>query len=77
MVSSSRRQLLDVLLGEVVLERKGLELGRLDVAALLRALDERARLIAFKQFVQLVLGQVGLVSFMRLGSGRVPQTFSP
>ncbi len=45
------RQLLDVLLREVVLERKGLELGRLDVAALLRALDERARVIAFKQFV--------------------------
>ena len=52
------RQLFDLLLGEVVLEPERLELGRLEVAALLGALDEDARMIAFKQFVQLILRQV-------------------
>src|SRR5581483_11153141 len=70
------RQLLDVLLREVVLEHERLELGRLDVAALLRALDQDTGLVAFKQLVQLVLGQVTLDS-SRLGSVRFPQTFSP
>ena len=38
--SSSRGQLLDVVLGQLVLERERLELGGLDEAALLGALDE-------------------------------------
>ena len=52
------RQLLDLLLPEVVLERECLELCRLDEPALLGALDQQARLIALKQLVQLILGQV-------------------
>jgi hypothetical protein len=39
------RELLDVLVVEVELERERLELARLDVAALLGALDERLGLI--------------------------------
>ena len=39
------RELLDVLVVEVELERERLELGRLDIAALLGALDERLGLI--------------------------------
>jgi hypothetical protein len=59
-----------------VLEHERLELGRLEVPALLGALDHDARLIAFKQFVQLILGQLGLDSFSRV-PGPTPQTFSP
>jgi len=39
------RDLLDLLIVQVVLERERLELGRLDIAALLRALDEGLGLI--------------------------------
>ena len=39
------------------LEADRLELGRLDDAALLRALEQRARGLGLKQFVKLVLGQ--------------------
>jgi S-adenosylmethionine synthetase len=39
------RELLDVLVVEVELERERLELGRLDIAALFCAFDERLRLI--------------------------------
>ena len=52
------RELLDLVFGQVVLEGERLELGRLEVAALLGAFDQRARLIAFQQFVQLILRQV-------------------
>jgi hypothetical protein len=51
------RQFLDLLLVEVELERERLELRRLDVAALLGALDEGARLVGLQQFVKLVLRQ--------------------
>ena len=44
--SSSRVELLDLVVGEVVLERERLELRGLDEAALLRALDEQPRLLA-------------------------------
>ena len=54
------RELLDLLVGEIVLERERLELGRLDVAALLALLDERARLFGFQQFVKLILCQAAL-----------------
>ena len=77
-VSSSRGELLDLVFAEVVLEGERLELCRLDVAALLGALDQQAGLIAFQQFVQLVLRQVTLVvlSYLLL-TFSVPQTFSP
>ena len=52
------RQLLDLVVVEVVLEREGLEVGRLDEAALLGALDEGARAVALEQFVKLILRQV-------------------
>ena len=54
--------ILDLLLVELVLERESLELGRLDPATLLGALDERAGLIALEQLLNLVLRQVGCVS---------------
>ena len=44
------REGLDVVVGEVVLERERLELGRLDVAALLRRLQQRATLLGLDQF---------------------------
>jgi hypothetical protein len=69
------RQLLDLLFTEVVLEGERLELGRLEVAALLRAFDQRARLIAFQQFCELILRQVSRQSFR--GRRSVSQTFSP
>src|SRR5919204_78607 len=50
--------LLDLDLGEVVLDREGLEVRGLDEAALLGALDERARLIGVEQLVQLVRRQL-------------------
>src|SRR5207249_11368077 len=53
------RDLLDLDLAEVVLEGERLEVGGLDEAALLRALDERARVVCVKQFVQLIGRQGG------------------
>src|SRR5207302_7336243 len=53
------RQLLDLVVREIVLERERLELGRLEVAALFGSLDDRARLLGFQQFLQLVLRQLG------------------
>ena len=50
-------ELLDLLLVQVELERERLQLRRLEVAAFLRALDERASLVGFEQFVELVLRQ--------------------
>ena len=70
------RQLLDLLLGEVVLQRERLELGGLDEPALLGALDQQARLIAFKQLGQLILRQVTLV-VLSCPTASIPQTFSP
>ena len=67
--SSSVRQLLDLGLVQVELERERLELGRLEVAALLRALDHRLGLIRLEQLVQLVLRQ-GLLSPFGPQSGR-------
>jgi hypothetical protein len=51
------RQLLDLLLVQVELEGECLQLGRLEVATLLRALDEGAGLVGLQQLVQLILGQ--------------------
>jgi len=53
-------QLLDLVLVQVVLERERLELGGLEIPALLSALDEGLRLVGIKQFVQLVLCQLSL-----------------
>ena len=55
--SSSRRSCLDLVLGELVLERERLELGRLDEAALLRAVEQQAGVLGLEQLVQLALGQ--------------------
>ena len=52
------RQLLDLVVGEIVLERERLELRLLDVAALLRRLDDRAAAFALKELLQLVLRQL-------------------
>ena len=54
--------LLDVVVVQLVLEGERLELGRLEVATLLGTLHEMTRLVAFKQFVKLVLGQIVLSS---------------
>ena len=59
------RERLGLLVGELVLERERLELGRLDVAALLGALDERLDLLGLEQLAELVLGHVRLGPFMR------------
>src|SRR3954451_17323748 len=40
-----------------MLEREGLDLGRLDVAALLRPVEQQAGRLSFEQLVQLALGQ--------------------
>src|SRR5581483_3649199 len=58
---------LDLGVTEVVLDRERLELGRLDPAALLARLDQRAGALGLKQFVQLALGQVvfDVLSFLR------------
>ena len=56
------RDLLGLLVVQLVLERERLELGRLDAAALLRALDQRLDLVGLEQFSQLVLGQEACVS---------------
>src|SRR5581483_7676831 len=55
------RQVLDLLVGQVELEREGLQLGRLEIAALLGTLDESARLVGLEQLVQLVLAQLSSV----------------
>jgi hypothetical protein len=49
-----------------VLQRKRLELGSLEVAALLRSFDERAGLFGFQKIVQLVLRQRSSMSFRGL-----------
>ena len=55
-------ELVDLVLGEIVLERERLELGSLEVPTLLGTLDERLGLVGIKQFVQLILCQVSLSS---------------
>jgi len=60
-------QLLDLLVGQVVLDGKSLELRRLDEAALLRPLDERSNLLGLEQFHQLVLRQAGFSPFGAAG----------
>ena len=52
------RQLLDLVVVEIVLQREGLEIGRLDEPPLLGVLDEGARAFALEQFVKLILRQV-------------------
>ena len=56
-------ELLDVELGELVLERERLELGRLDPAALLAHVEHRAGAFGLEQFGQLILRQVLSASF--------------
>jgi hypothetical protein len=58
-------QLLDLVLGQVVLEREGLQLGGQDEAALLRYLELHARGLGLQQFLKLRLGQFLLVSVRR------------
>jgi hypothetical protein len=60
-----RRQLLDLLIVEVELDGERLQLGLLQVAALLRSLDEGARLVGLEQLVELVLAQVSVLSGRR------------
>ena len=55
------RQLLDLLVVQVELDGERLELGRLQIAALLCALDERARLVSLEQLLQRVLGQLSSI----------------
>src|SRR4029079_1715660 len=70
-----RGEILDVLVVEVQLDTEGFQLGRIEVAALLRALDHRPRLVSLEQLVELVLRQ-GLLSPFR-GASTVRATFSP
>src|SRR5207244_8264541 len=67
------RQLLELLVGEIVLDPEGFELGRLDVPALLRTLEQHARLLAFQQLLQFILSQEWLSPFVLLR--RNSQTF--
>ena len=60
---------------ELVLERERLELGRLDEAALLGALDERLAPVGLEQFGQLVLRQV-LCHVLSVLSSRTRTTFA-
>ena len=57
----------DLALGQVVLDRKRLELGRLDPAALLTCGDQRLGTLGLEQFGKLALSQVGIdvLSFLR------------
>jgi hypothetical protein len=57
------RQLLDVLLVEVLLDGERRNRGRLDEATLLGTLDDRTDLIGLEQFLQLVLSQGPLRPF--------------
>ena len=59
------RQLLDLVLGEVVLEREGLELRRQHEAALLCSFEQNARGLGLQQFLKLRLGQFLLVGVRR------------
>ena len=52
-------QRLDVLVGQIVLQREDLELRRQHVTALLSALEEDSCLLALQQLLELVLGQRG------------------
>jgi hypothetical protein len=70
------RHLLDLDLAEIVLEDERLEVGRLDEAALLRTLDERARVVCVKQFVELIRRKSGsLFPFFSKTSAEL-QTFA-
>src|SRR5919197_2021895 len=66
--------LLDLDLAEVVLEREGLEVRGLDEAALLGALDERARLVGVEQLVQLVRRQLASLTLSSTTSAEL-ETF--
>src|SRR3954470_4350415 len=59
------RQQLDLVVGEVVLERERLELGRQDEAALLRSFEQHARGLGLQQFLKLGLSQFLLVGVRR------------
>jgi hypothetical protein len=59
------RQRLDLVLREILLEREGLDLGRLDEAALLGALEQDACGLGFEQLLKLVLGQLVLFGLRR------------
>ena len=56
-------QLLDFLLVEILLGGERFDRGRIDVAALLGSLDDRADLIRLEQFLQLILSQSPLRPF--------------
>jgi hypothetical protein len=56
-----RGQLFDLLVVQVELDGECLQLRRLEIPALLRPLDQSARLVGLEQLVQLVLRQVSSV----------------
>jgi hypothetical protein len=68
------RELLDLVVVELELGGEGLELGRIDEALLLRALDDRADLVGLEQFVELVLRQGSRRPFVCLVAS---EAFSP
>src|SRR3954451_24308263 len=59
------REQLDLVVGQIVLEREGLELGRQDEAALLCSFEQDARGLGFQQFLKLGLSQFLLVGVRR------------
>jgi hypothetical protein len=61
------RELLDVVLAEIVLDDECLELDGLNVTPLLTLLDERAGLLTFKQFLKLMLCQAALYVLSSFG----------
>src|SRR5580765_1298631 len=60
------RQLLDLVVAEVVLQHERLEVDELDVAALLGVLDEGPGAFALEQIVKLILRQMRVSPFVRL-----------
>ena len=59
------RQLLDLVVGEVVLQREGLQLRRQNEAALFGAFEQRARRLGLQQFLKLVLSHFLLAGVRR------------
>src|SRR4051794_36613206 len=68
------RDLLGLVVVEIVLERERLEVRQLDESALLGTLDEGARALGLEQFVKLVLRQVlgSVLSFLRFVAKETP-----
>src|SRR5207302_8364081 len=62
-------QRLDLLVGEIVLEREDFELRGQHVPSLLGAFEQHARLLTLQQLLQLILGQLRsrVLSMMLIG----------